>query len=79
MHCIRRIATEEGVNGLFKGLVATILREVPCYAGQFGGYYITKRTWATYIEKCDVADLSMLGCFVSGGVGGFTCWLVSYP
>ena len=79
MHCIKRIATEEGINGLFKGLVATILREVPCYAGQFGGYYITKRTWATYIEKVDVAEISMLGCFISGGVGGFTCWLVSYP
>ena len=33
LHCIRRIVSEEGINGLFKGLVATILREVPCYAG----------------------------------------------
>ena len=33
IHCIQRILTEEGVNGIFKGLVATILREVPCYAG----------------------------------------------
>ena len=79
IHCIRRIIQEEGVNGLFKGFMATVLREVPCYAGQFGGYYVTKRLFAQYIDKCDVDDLSVLGCFVSGGVGGFTCWLVSYP
>ena len=23
--------------------------------------------------------VSTLGCFVAGGVGGFTCWLASYP
>ena len=79
MHCIRRIVSEEGVSGLFKGLTATILREVPSYAGQFGGYYVTKRIWAEYVEQVDVDDLSLFGCFVSGGVGGFTCWFVSYP
>ena len=34
IHCFTRIAQEEGIRkGLMKGLVATILREVPCYAG----------------------------------------------
>ena len=23
--------------------------------------------------------MSTLGCFIAGGVGGFTCWFVSYP
>lgn len=62
-----------------KGLVATILREVPCYAGQFGGFYVTKRLWATHVEKCDVSKVGTVGSFLAGGVGGFTCWLVSYP
>ncbi len=41
---------EEGVLSLNNGLVATILREVPCYAGQFGAYTMTKRLWGRYIE-----------------------------
>ena len=80
MHCFKRILQEEGLsNGLMKGLVATILREVPCYAGQFGGYYLTKRLWAEHIEKVDVSQVGTLGCFLAGGVGGFFCWFVSYP
>ena len=59
--------------------MATILREVPCYAGQFGGYYITKRLWANYVQGVSVENVNTLGCFIAGGVGGFTCWLVSYP
>ncbi len=32
--CVRKIIREEGIpNGIFKGLVASFLREVPCYAG----------------------------------------------
>ena len=80
MHCFGRILREEGVsNGLMKGLVATVSREVPCYAGQFGGYFLAKRLWAEYIQKCDVTQVNTLGCFIAGGVGGFTCWFVSYP
>lgn len=32
--CVRKIVLEEGLrNGLFKGMMSTIIREVPCYAG----------------------------------------------
>ena len=62
-----------------KGLVATILREVPCYAGQFGGYYVSKRLWADHVQKCHINEVNTLGCFLAGGVGGFFCWFVSYP
>jgi hypothetical protein len=40
--CLKKIINEEGPKGPFKGLVSTISRETPCYAGQFGGYYLTK-------------------------------------
>jgi hypothetical protein len=33
INCVKRIVREEGVNGLFKGLLSTIARETPCYAG----------------------------------------------
>ena len=32
--CVRKIVLEEGLrNGLFKGMMSTIITEVPCYAG----------------------------------------------
>ena len=41
---------------------------------------MTKRLWAKYVENnTSVDNVSSLGCFVSGGVGGFTCWVVQYP
>ena len=33
VHCVKRIVAEEGVRGLFSGLLSTISRETPCYAG----------------------------------------------
>jgi len=33
LHALKRILAEEGLKGVYKGTVATILREVPCYAG----------------------------------------------
>lgn len=43
MDCIKKIYLEEGaIRGVFKGLVPTIAREIPAYAGQFGVYELTK-------------------------------------
>ena len=78
VHALRRILVEEGVRGVYKGTVATILREVPCYAGQFGSYYVAKRLWAQYTQV-SVEDISVMGTFFCGGAGGFFCWLFSYP
>lgn len=33
IHCVKRIIKEEGPHGLYKGLLSTITRETPCYAG----------------------------------------------
>eukprot|EP00347_Sterkiella_histriomuscorum_P006192 403353709 len=78
LHCVKRIIKEEGSRGLYKGLLSTISRETPCYAGQFGGYFLTKKSLA-WLQKKDVHDLGHASLFIAGGVGGFTCWLVSYP
>ena len=73
------MVAEEGVLSLNKGLVATILREVPCYAGQFGAYTVTKRLWAKHVDRVPESQVGLLGCFVAGGVGGLACWIVQYP
>lgn len=77
--CLVKICREEGLrNGLFKGMLSTVLREVPCYAGQFGAYYATKQI-ISKAKGVDESQLTTFDLFVSGGVGGFFCWLFSYP
>lgn len=74
-----KILAEEGLwNGLMKGMVATILREVPCYAAQFGSYYLMKDAFARR-RGVTHQELGAHELFVAGGVGGFFCWFFSYP
>ena len=77
--CFNKILKEEGIrNGIFKGMLSTISREVPCYAAQFGAYFYTKKLMA-HLKGCKESDLGPFYQFIAGGVGGFFCWLFSYP
>ena len=79
LDCALKVIQEEGLKTLLtSGLIATILRETFCYAGQFGGYFLAKR-WFAKIEDCTVSELSHTSLFLSGGIGGLFCWLTSYP
>lgn len=42
--CIQHILRSSGIKGLFRGMAATIYREVPGYGGQFFTYEYLKRT-----------------------------------
>jgi hypothetical protein len=49
MDCLKKIYREEGLrNGVFKGLLSTISREVPAYGGQFAAYFLTRRLLAGF-------------------------------
>lgn len=43
MHCVAVILREEGVRGLFRGMWALALRDVPCYGLYFLPYELTVR------------------------------------
>jgi hypothetical protein len=50
--CIRKSVAQEGMRVLFRGLTATLLREIPGTAGFFGAYEFCirvreLRTWAS--------------------------------
>lgn len=78
--CVKKILIEEGVSkGLFKGLISTFAREVPCYAGQFGSFYLTKQLIMKIKGFQSMSELKPIHSFIAGGVGGFFAWLVSYP
>jgi len=68
-----------GAKSLFTGMTATIYREVPAYAAYFGCYELSREILAKREGKASVEELSPLGYFISGGLGGIGCWLFSYP
>ena len=77
--CLKKIVREEGLrNGLFKGMLSTIFREVPCYAGQFGSYFVAKKLLAS-VRGINESELGHIDQFIAGGTGGFFCWFFSYP
>lgn len=38
----KEILKQEGIRGLFKGLTATFMREIPGYVCFFGGYEVSR-------------------------------------
>jgi len=59
-------------------MYATVAREVPCYIGQFGGYYFMKKCIASTmgVESSDLGPAAQL---LAGGFGGYMAWQISYP
>ena len=45
--CLKSIIQSEGMRGLFRGMFATAMREVPSIVAQFTSYYAAKRFWIT--------------------------------
>jgi len=75
---LKKIYKEGKLKGLYTGNVATILREVPAYAAQFGGYYYAKKFFAK-LENKKVEELNNLELMMCGAIGGYFCWQFSYP
>ncbi|RCI01803.1 hypothetical protein CU098_008932 [Rhizopus stolonifer] len=74
--CARYLIQRDGVaHGLFRGLWATIVREIPAYAGFYTGFEFTKR----YLTDQNKKEASVLQLMISGAAGGVSYWTCSYP
>ncbi len=72
------IYKQNGINGLSRGLMATIGREGPSFAVYFGSYDLIRQN----ISRTLGVPLHQLGSqylFVSGGIAGCLTWLSTYP
>lgn len=78
LDCIVKTYKESGVRGLYQGNIATIMREIPAYSAQFGGYYYAKQLLASY-KSIPVDKLNNFDLMLCGAVGGYACWQFSYP
>ena len=70
----RRIAGQHGVAGLYQGIAATLLRNVPANAAYFWGYEGCRRAMTPTGETP-----TMLTNFLAGGGAGVFYWLSVYP
>ncbi|KAH8329301.1 hypothetical protein KR074_007350, partial [Drosophila pseudoananassae] len=70
IHCLRHIFKTEGIRGTFKGLVATILRDIPGFAGYFVTY--------EYI-MAQHSNPGVSFTLLAGGCAGMASWIFCYP
>lgn len=73
----REILRKEGIQGLYKGLTSTMLREMPGYFFFFGGYEFTRSFFIPKNGNKD--DIGIFGTILSGGLGGVALWTAVFP
>eukprot|EP00164_Ancoracysta_twista_P000488 GFYU01000653.1.p1 GENE.GFYU01000653.1~~GFYU01000653.1.p1 ORF type:complete len:310 (+),score=108.34 GFYU01000653.1:30-932(+) len=74
---VKQVLAESGPRGLYKGTVATLLRDIPGSGAYFAGYEGFKI--ALTPEGKTSADLGPLKTLFAGGMAGICNWLVSIP
>ncbi|KAL4703405.1 hypothetical protein ACJJTC_011194 [Scirpophaga incertulas] len=73
----QQIFRQYGIQGLFRGLVPTIMREMPGYFFFFGGYEGTRELLTKPGQSKD--DIGFFRTMVAGAVGGLVLWTVIFP
>ncbi|KAF2074808.1 hypothetical protein CYY_003872 [Polysphondylium violaceum] len=76
MDCASKIWKQRGIPGVFQGLGATLLRDIPANGAYFGAYEITRRYFA---GTGRVEDISSTKILIAGAVGGVSYWTLTYP
>eukprot|EP00475_Leptophrys_vorax_P026185 TRINITY_DN3679_c0_g1_i1.p1 TRINITY_DN3679_c0_g1~~TRINITY_DN3679_c0_g1_i1.p1 ORF type:complete len:517 (-),score=126.87 TRINITY_DN3679_c0_g1_i1:697-2247(-) len=80
VECALSILRLEGVKGIYRGLVPTILREIPGYGGQFLVYESMKRILTTgSLSHVDNSKLGGKEMMLAGGIAGIGAWVFCYP
>lgn len=73
----REILKQEGIKGLYKGLTATFMREIPGYVFFFGGYEVSRYCLTPAGKTKD--EIGPVRTIISGGVGGIALWSAIFP
>ena len=75
--CFRKIVSENGIKGLYQGLVITILRELPAYMIYFGSY----ETLMQISEKKygNRSNIPITNIMTYGAIAGMLLWIGTFP
>jgi solute carrier family 25 carnitine/acylcarnitine transporter 20/29 len=75
LDCLAQIYQQEGLRGINRGMVSTLLRETP----SFGVYFLTYDV-LTRALGCEPGDrLLVPKLLLAGGTSGIMSWLSTYP
>lgn len=74
--CAKQLYSEGGIRSIYKGSVATILRDVPASGMYFMTYEVVKEL---LIDEEATAKRKMMATIVAGGCAGIANWLVGMP
>jgi len=77
LDCARQIVKSRGIRGVYQGLSATLLRDIPANAMYFGSYEVVRRSFVKPGQS--VSDLSAVKVMVAGGIGGMMYWISTFP
>ncbi|XP_059151013.1 mitochondrial ornithine transporter 1-like [Physella acuta] len=73
----KEILKAEGIRGVYKGLTATFLREMPGYFFFFGAYEVSRILMTPKGKTKD--EIGALKTIVCGGLGGVGLWVAIFP
>jgi len=75
--CAKQIASNYGIRGVYQGLQATLIRDIPANSLYFGVYELARRGLLSKGQK--VEDLPAWKVLLAGGLGGMAFWAFTYP
>lgn len=71
---VRQLHREGGLRSVYRGTMATLLRDIPASGAYFAGYEWIRRQVAGNAD-----ELSMAATLFAGGLAGVLCWTVGLP
>jgi len=79
LHAVKSIYQKDGIKGFYKGIVPTIIRDVPYSGLQYSSYRLGMDLWGQHISRNkNPYDSSLVVSFV-GAVSSIFAVLVTYP
>jgi len=72
--CLKQLYKLRGIPGIYQGVAATTMRNIPCFASYFYSYEAVKHKLTPKGEKP-----TLTASFLAGGAAGFGFWGLWYP
>eukprot|EP00033_Pygsuia_biforma_P002882 GCRY01003179.1.p1 GENE.GCRY01003179.1~~GCRY01003179.1.p1 ORF type:complete len:316 (-),score=31.43 GCRY01003179.1:302-1249(-) len=79
LSCFKSILKEYGVRGMFQGLSATLMRDIPGNAACYLSYHLALRTLVPGYGEAGIASIPTPTVLLAGGVGGIGYWVLAMP
>ncbi|XP_074069184.1 mitochondrial basic amino acids transporter isoform X2 [Macrotis lagotis] len=75
LDCLLKIYQQQGLRGINKGMVSTLIRETPSF-----GFYFLTYDYLTRFLGCEPEDSYVVPkLLLAGGFSGIVSWLSTYP